>query len=161
MRRHIHLFLLAVGFDLYWTLVVVFRERGLALWFALAILAWLRLPPSLRLYALLLAAAGCVLDVALARAGLIAFHGESILPLWMVALWLMFSAMWTQLTTSTTLPGWILAFLATFGGPIAYTIGERLGAIAFQKPALAVLGVMAAGWLAIMLLFHVLMGRRQ
>lgn len=49
------------------------------------------------------------------------------MPLWMVALWLMFATVWTQLTRTTTLPGWLLTVLATLGGPVAYLIGERLG----------------------------------
>ena len=28
MRRHVQVFLMAIAFDLYWTLVVLFRERG-------------------------------------------------------------------------------------------------------------------------------------
>ena len=51
------------------------------------------------------------------------------MPLWMVALWLMFATVWTQLTRTTTLPGWLLTVLATLGGPVAYLIGERLGAV--------------------------------
>ncbi|CZV30517.1 Protein of uncharacterised function (DUF2878) [Enterobacter hormaechei] len=51
------------------------------------------------------------------------------MPLWMVALWLMFATVWTQLTRTTTLPGWLLKVLATLGGPVAYLIGERLGAV--------------------------------
>lgn len=39
MNRHLRMFIFAIGFDLYWILVVLFRERGLALWLALAILA--------------------------------------------------------------------------------------------------------------------------
>ena len=39
------------------------------------------------------------------------------MPLWMVALWLMFATVWTQLTRTTTLPGWLLTLLATVGGP--------------------------------------------
>lgn len=46
MKRYGQVFLLAIGFDLYWTLVVLFREQGLVIWIALAVLAWLLLPPS-------------------------------------------------------------------------------------------------------------------
>ncbi|MBX4341257.1 DUF2878 family protein, partial [Mycobacterium tuberculosis] len=42
-------------------------------------------------------------------AGLIDFRGDSLLPLWMVALWLMFAVVWTRLTRTATLPGWVLA----------------------------------------------------
>ena len=82
MKRYGQVFLLAIGFDLYWTLT-----------------------------------------------GLIAFTGASLMPLWMVALWLMFATVWPQLTRTTTLPGWLLTVLATLGGPVAYLIGERLGAV--------------------------------
>ncbi len=39
MKRYGQVFLLAIGFDLYWTLVVLFREQGLVIWIALAVLA--------------------------------------------------------------------------------------------------------------------------
>lgn len=58
MKHSVQVFAMAIAFDLYWTLVVVFRERGLFLWLALAILAFVMLSPAHRLYALLLATAG-------------------------------------------------------------------------------------------------------
>lgn len=161
MKRYVQVFVMAIAFDLYWTLVVLFRERGLFLWLALAILAFMMLPPAHRLYALLLAATGSGLDALWALTGLIDFNSNVLLPLWMVALWLMFATVWTGLTCTTTLPGWMLALMATFGGLAAYLIGERLGAIAFLQPTLMVIGWIAPGWLALMLFFHILMGRRQ
>lgn len=161
MKRYGQVFLLAIGFDLYWTLVVLFREQGLVIWFALAVLAWLMLPPSYRGYALVLAVTGGLLDTLWALTGLITFTGASLMPLWMMALWLMFACVWTQLTRTTTLPGWLLAALATLGGPVAYLIGERLGAITFQEPTFIVISWMIPGWLVLMLFFHLLMGRQQ
>lgn len=116
MKRYGQVFLLAIGFDLYWTLVVLFREQGLVIWIALALIARLLLPPSHRVYALVLAASGAMLDALWALTGLISFTGTSLMPLWMVALWLMFATVWTQLTRTTTLPGWLLTALATLGG---------------------------------------------
>ncbi|MEI7342989.1 DUF2878 domain-containing protein [Pectobacterium brasiliense] len=161
MKRYVQVFLMAIAFDLYWTLVVLFRERGLFLWLALAILACLMLSPAHRLYALLLAAAGSGLDALWVWTGLIDFDGDMLLPLWMVALWLMFATVWTELTRTTTLPVWLLTLLATFGGPVAYIIGERLGAMTFLKPDIIVTSWMASGWLILMLFFHILMGKRQ
>ncbi|MEG5548542.1 DUF2878 domain-containing protein [Enterobacter wuhouensis] len=161
MRRYGQVFLMAIAFDLYWTLVVLFRERGLVIWIVLAIVACLMLSPARRLYAILLAAAGCLLDALWAVTGLIAFTGDSLMPLWMMALWLMFAVVWTHLTYTTTLPGWMLTLLATAGGPVAYLIGERLGAIAFLEPTFIVVSWMAPGWLVLMLFFHLLMGRQQ
>lgn len=161
MKHSVQVFAMAIAFDLYWTLVVVFRERGLFLWLALAILAFVMLSPAHRLYALLLAAAGSGLDALLVLTGLIDFNSDAPLPLWMVALWLMFATVWTRLTCTTRLQGWVLALMATFGGPVAYLIGERLGAITFLQPTLIVVSWMTPGWLILMLFFHILMGRRQ
>lgn len=57
--------------------------------------------------------------------------------------------------------GWLLVIMATGGGPIAYLIGERLGAITFLEPTFIVLGLMATGWLVLMLFFHIFMGKHQ
>ena len=161
MRRYLQVFLLAVAFDLYWALVVLFREQGLILWLALAILACLLLPSVYRPYAIGLAAAGSLLDALWALTGLIDFAGESLMPLWMVALWLMFATVWTQLTRTTTLPGWLLTLLAAVGGPVAYLFGERLDAITFLEPTVIVVGWMVPGWLVLMLFYHLLMGRQK
>lgn len=161
MKHYVQVFIMAIAFDLYWTLVVLFRERGLIIWLGLAIVACLMLSPARRVSALLLAAAGSVLDALWALTGLIAFTGESLMPLWMVALWLMFATVWTHLTTITTLPGWALTLLATLGGPVAYLIGERLGAIVFLEPTFIVVSWLAPGWLVLMLFFHLLLGRQQ
>ncbi len=161
MKRYVQVFALAIAFDLYWTLVVLFRERGLIIWCVLAIFSCLMLPPAHRVYAILLALAGTLLDALWALTGLIAFTGESLMPVWMVALWLMFATVWTQLTRTTTLPGWMLMLLASVGGPVAYLIGERLGAIAFLEPTFIVVSWMVPGWLVLMLFYHLLTGRQQ
>lgn len=161
MKSSAQIFLMAIAFDLYWALVVLFRERGLFLWFALAIFAWLMLPSVHRIYALTLTVAGSGLDALWALTGLITFHGDTLLPLWMMALWLMFSAVWTRLTRLSTLPGWILTLLGTLGGPLAYLIGKRVGAITFLEPTFIVVGWMASGWLILMLFFHLLMGKQR
>ncbi|OAT31820.1 hypothetical protein M975_1710 [Buttiauxella brennerae ATCC 51605] len=160
MNRNVQVFAMAIAFDLYWTLVVLFREHGVILWLALAILACLMLSPAHRFYALLLAAVGSGLDALWALTGLIDFNGDALLPLWMLSLWLMFAVVWTRLTTTTTLPGWLLTLMATAGGPVAYLIGERLGAMTFLAPTFIVVSWMATGWLVLMLFFHVLIGRR-
>ena len=159
MKRSGQLLLVAIAFDIYWALVVMFRERGIFLWLALAILAFMRLSQIQRRYALLLAVSGCVLDTVWVLTGLIAFNSETLFPLWMVALWIMFATVWTWLTGISTLSRKSLVLLATLGGPTAYVIGEHLGAISFLMPAALVFSVMVAGWLVIMLFFHLLMRR--
>lgn len=161
MSRHLQVFLLAIAFDIYWTLVVLFRERGTLLWVALAVMACLLLKPVRRISAILLAMAGCALDAAWAATGMLRFTGESILPVWMMALWLMFACVWNMLTEKTALPGWLLVVMAAVGGPIAYYIGERLGAIAFLAPTFIVMSSLALGWLVLMLFFHIFTGRQR
>jgi hypothetical protein len=161
MKRHLQVFLLAIAFDIYWTLVVLFRERGVLLWLGLAVLACLLLKPVRRIYAILLALAGSTLDATWAVTGLLRFSGESILPLWMMALWLMFACVWNHLTEKTNLPSWLLVFMAAAGGPMAYYIGEHLGAITFLAPTFIVMSSMTLGWLVLMLFFHIFTGRRQ
>ncbi|MNB62922.1 hypothetical protein D3C76_1185130 [compost metagenome] len=160
MNRHVQVFILAIAFDFYWTMVVFFRERGVMVWLALALLACLMLKPIQRLYAILLAVAGSSLDTLWSLTGLLRFNGEGILPLWMMALWLMFACVWTQLTTTTALPRWLLVLMGTAGGPVAYFLGERLDAIVFQAPAFIVLSWMTMGWLVLILFFHLLVGRQ-
>lgn len=161
MNRPASILLMAVAFDLYWTLVVVLRERGVWIWLTLAILCWLRLPAEYRLSALLLAATGCGLDTLWTLSGLIDFSGDALLPLWMVALWLMFAVVWSRLTSTTTLPGWLLVLSASIGGPVAYLLGARLGAMTLLVPTAVGAGAMACGWLTVMILFHFALGRRQ
>ena len=54
----------------------------------------------------------------------------------------------------------VLALEADCGGPVAYWLGQRLGAITFLQPTIVV-GALTTGWLVLMLLFHILLGRRQ
>ncbi|MBD7068096.1 DUF2878 domain-containing protein, partial [Klebsiella pneumoniae] len=53
MTRPAQHLLMALAFDVYWTLVVMLRERGLLIWLTLALFAWLRLPAASRPPALL------------------------------------------------------------------------------------------------------------
>ncbi|PTA53618.1 DUF2878 domain-containing protein, partial [Klebsiella pneumoniae] len=50
---------------------------------------------------------------------------------------------------------------ATLGGPVAYLIGARLGAMTLLVPMALAVAAMACGWLVLMLLFHLGMGRRK
>lgn len=69
MKRYLQIFLLAVGFDLYWFLVVFFRERGLVLWLGIAILALMMLPPARRLYCAIAGGGGQLSGCALGADG--------------------------------------------------------------------------------------------
>ncbi len=71
MTRPAQHLLMALAFDVYWTLVVMLRERGLLISADAGHLRLLRLPADQSSAALLLAAAGCGLDACWALAGLI------------------------------------------------------------------------------------------
>ena len=159
MNGRLKLIGLAVAFDIYWTLVVLFRERGMILWITLAAVAWLTLPASLRYPALLLTVAGCALDTLWAFSGLIHFNDGWLLPGWMMALWLAFACVWIRFAHATQLPRLLMVLLAAVGGPAAYFLGERLGGIVFLHSAFTVLGWMAIGWLLLMTAFHFLLSR--
>ncbi len=47
------------------------------------------------------------------------------------------------------------------GGPVAYLIGARLGAMTLLVPTALGVAAMACGWLVLMLLFHLGMGRQK
>ena len=47
------------------------------------------------------------------------------------------------------------------GEPVAYLIGARLGAMTLLAPTALGVAAMACGWLVLMLLFHLGMGRRK
>lgn len=160
MKHPLQVLLLAIAFDIYWTLVVLFRHQGIVLWFALALLACLMLKPRLRLNAILLALFGCLMDALWSLTDLIKFNDGGILPLWMMSLWLMFACVWIRLTADTTLPGWVLVLMGVIGGPMAYLLGERLGGMVFVAPTVFVLGWMALGW-GVLMLCSQLLARRH
>lgn len=69
----------------------------------------------------------------------------SMLPLWMVALWVAFAT-----TLNVSLRGlrrhyWVTAFIAAFGAPLAYQSGAALGALQWVEATPALL-LVATGW---------------
>ncbi|NEX59563.1 DUF2878 domain-containing protein [Noviherbaspirillum galbum] len=66
-------------------------------------------------------------------------------PYWLVAMWVLFA---TTLNASLGwLRGkpWLAAAFGGVGGPLAFLAGERLGAVAFARPAAATIAL-ALGW---------------
>ncbi|PWW06738.1 DUF2878 domain-containing protein [Mangrovibacter plantisponsor] len=144
--------LAAIAFDIYWTLVVLFRERGILLWLGLALVVYFMLPPGTRRHALVIALVGCGLDTFHVLAGRIAFQGGEPVPLWMVALWLMFSCVWAVVARSRAVPPWLLVPLAATGGPLAYLLGAYLGAMNFHESVWQALAWLSTGWACLALL---------
>lgn len=159
MSRTQQIVLTTVAFDIYWFLVVFFRDRFVLLWLAMAILAWFLLPSKHRRSALLLAIAGSGMDALWVATGVVSFDGSGVIPLWMLALWLMFACLWTPLTWQSVLPNGLLLVMAAVGGPFAYLIGKSMGAMSFHQPLFITLGLLAIGWGVLILLFNVFYAR--
>lgn len=153
--------LAAIAFDIYWTLVVLFRERGILLWLGMALAVYFMLPPGTRRHALIIALVGCGLDTFHVLAGRIAFQGSTLVPLWMVALWLMFSCVWSVIARSQAIPPWLLVLFAATGGPLAYLLGAYLGAMNFHGSVWQALAWLSTGWACLALLSCGLLRRNQ
>lgn len=160
MTRPAQYLLMALAFDVYWTLVVMLRERGLLIWLTLALFAAAAAggQPSARpavgrgglRHRRLLGAGGA--DRFSRRQPAAPVDGGPVADV---------RRRLTRLTRTTTLPGWVLAAAATVGGPVAYLLGARLGAMTLLVPMALAVAAMACGWLVLMLLFHLGMGRRK
>lgn len=93
---------------------------------------------------------GSLFDQALLSAGLLRFVDSAIwpaylLPVWMMALWLLFN---TTLNVSLRWMRGRLAVAMVFGlvgGPLAYVAGAKLGAITVLEPTTLMI-VLAIGW---------------
>jgi hypothetical protein len=102
---------------------------------------------------LVLAAAGVgvLVDSLQVALGLLRFPSGSVsewlCPPWIVVMWMLFA-----ITFRFSLR-WLLARLdraaiaGAAGGPLAYSVGERLGAVELAEPRLPTLAVMAGVWL--------------
>ena len=94
------------------------------------------------------AAAGCIWDISMARGGVIDFADASLLgiPLWLVCLWLLFATTFRHcLLWLSNRPGLALALAAVFG-PASYWAGSQLSDATLAAPLFAALAVMALGW---------------
>ena len=153
-----------VAFQAGWFACVLGAARGAPLLgpavCALLLLAMLWASRRRRAFLLLLLAGGLVggaWDTLLSVLGLFRFdtaHHAPLLPLWMLALWLIFAS--TCNSSLRWLQGRALlaAALAAVAAPLSYLAGQRLGALAMPQPALA-LGAQALGWALILpLLLH-------
>ncbi len=161
MTRPAQYLLMALAFDVYWTLVVMLRERGLLIWLTLALFARLRLPAASRPPAPAVGRGGLRPGRLLGAGGADRFSrrqpaapvdGGPVADV--------------RRRLDPTDPHHdasrlVLAAAATVGGPVAYLLGARLGAMTLLVPMALAVAAMACGWLVLMLLFHLGMGRRK
>jgi hypothetical protein len=133
---------------------------GTAVGIALILVHVARVPRPLEELKLLLAAGlvGGVLDSLQSWAGLLVVRSghvaESLAPPWIVVMWMQFATLF-RFGLSFLLGRYVLgAVLAALGGPLAFWVGSRLGAVQFPPPAsrsLIVLGLVWAGALPLLL----------
>ncbi len=92
---------------------------------------------------------GLVWETALVTAGLLAYPtapgAGGLAPAWMIALWANFACTIHHSLGWIRRRPWVAAGLGAIGGPLAFVAGEKLGAVQFESPIVA-LGVIAAGW---------------
>jgi len=148
-----------VAFQAGWFACVLGAGRGAPLLgpavCVVLLLAMLWAAPRRGAFLALLAAGGLIggaWDTLLSALGL--FHFDSarhapLLPLWMLALWVIFAS--TCNASLRWLQGRMLlaAALAAVAAPLSYLAGQRLGALAMPQPALA-LGAEGLGWALIL-----------
>jgi hypothetical protein len=89
---------------------------------------------------------GIMMDSLWCMVGLFEFTHSATLPLWMMALWLGFSAWWLWLLGYVRVTWYWLIPLGAVSGPLAYSLGMRLGAMHLLAAPSYVWCVLAAGW---------------
>lgn len=93
-----------------------------------------------------LAAIGITVDAILSSAGVFAFSGGVLVPLWLCCLWIAFA---TTLTRSLAYLGSRPLLCALAGAvvfPLNYWAGQRLGAVEFPQSLPVTMGIMAVFW---------------
>jgi Protein of unknown function (DUF2878) len=115
-----------IGFKLSWFALVLYQN--LLLVPVLLFLAWSlwRSAPAERVAWLMLAVAGISMDSLLLYSGVLSFTGSGWLPLWMLALWLVFSLVLVQVFSHYLKNYWFAALSAAVSGPLAYLGGAAL-----------------------------------
>lgn len=86
-----------------------------------------------------IAAIGLVIDSGLHAAGYFTFPMGSdlpwpLVPLWYIPLWIGFACSLLDLAILLISRPWLSAILGSFGGPLSYAAGEKMGAIVITGP---------------------------
>ncbi|MCC3701030.1 DUF2878 domain-containing protein [Rouxiella badensis] len=138
--------LLTLGFDLWWTLAVWGRESVELLLVVGALLMLFFTPPERRKWVLFACALGIAMDGIWGALSLFSFSDGAGVPLWMMALWLSFSAWWLWFCSHLSLRWPWLVLLGAVSGPLAYYLGMRLDAMQLEASPWQVFSTLALGW---------------
>ncbi|WP_288739779.1 DUF2878 domain-containing protein [uncultured Rheinheimera sp.] len=115
-----------IGFKLSWFALVLLQNMLLIPVVLFVFWALWRCNRAERLAWLALAAVGIALDSVLQYNGVLSFTSSEWLPLWMLALWLVFSLVVVQVFSAYLQNYWLAALIAAVSGPMAYLGGAAL-----------------------------------
>lgn len=138
----------ALWFQSTWFCAVLGREPLLPATLALIGLHLLLVPrrlSELRQLALL-GGLGMAVDSGLSLLGVFRFSGDVLLPLWLVCLWLAFSATLGRSLAWFGARPWLAGVAGGIAFPLNYFAGSRLGAVEFGWPLWQSLLLMALIW---------------
>ena len=138
----------ALWFQINWFVCVLGRENWLPFTLLLLALHFLLVDdPKTELKRLLpLALLGLMVDTALTLLGVFEFDSVITVPLWLIALWIVFA---TTLYRSLSKFGQNLWLAATAGSllvPLNYLLGSRLGAVSLPLPELLTFLILMCTW---------------
>ncbi len=160
--KSLRFWLLTLGFDLWWTLAVWGRQSVELLLVIGALLMLFFTPAPRRKWVIVACVLGVAMDSLWCASGLFAFTDISGVPLWMMALWLSFSAWWLWFCSHISLRWAWMVPLGAVSGPFAYYIGMRLDAMQLIASPIWVFGLLALGWACYLPLVSLpVLGRQQ
>lgn len=114
---------------------------GFAVLFPLVLLAFLifkkQLTRSHIAAALGVSIVGALFDSALAGAGFVSISGQDglVIPVWLIAIWLLFAFAMVKLAAEFRFPLWLAGALGFALGPLSYKSGEAFEVLSFLGPS--------------------------
>ncbi|PJE78844.1 hypothetical protein CI610_02199 [invertebrate metagenome] len=102
------------------------------------------------LLALPVVCVGIVIDGLLSIFRVFIFDQNSILPVWLLCLWIAFSTTLIRSLSCFSKPRWLSCCAGGIGGPLSYWGGQQLGAVTFGYSLGFTLSVLSAVWVILL-----------
>lgn len=146
-----------VGFQLCWFACVLGAARETHWLGPACVLGWCALhlarsrSPSRETLALLaVGACGLLVDTLQMHCGWLVYRGTPLAgllaPAWILALWIAFATTYGSSLAWVARRTWLAALFGTFGAPLSYWAGVRMGAVQFGEPLWSSIAGIAIGW---------------